>query len=230
MSILHYDNEIIATETQINATQISTIYHCNRKNVSCGCGFSDVEITQPHIIIGEDAIEASWSMFVSLRIMNSTKHICGGTLISNLHVLTAAHCVKSFLSTNPSDLTIVAGITKQSDPEGSIRKVHRIYIHPNYTVQNNRSINDIAILELDYRLIIGLNTVLSKKCVSHKNSLILNEAQLIVIGWGTTEHEQPSILQQRQVFGIDKDYPMCSYLINDVQKQFCAGIYETRKG
>ncbi|CAF1178577.1 unnamed protein product [Rotaria sordida] len=235
MSVLDYDNETLATVTQINATKVSIVYHCNKNNVSCGCGYTDVEITQPRIMNGENAVEGSWSMFVSLRILNSSKHICGGTLLSNLFVLSAAHCVKSFLLADPSDLTIVAGVTKQSDPERHIRKIRRIYIHPNYTDQANGFINDIAILELDYRFLVDLNPVLSKTCVPPINSSILNNqypsngTQLVVIGWGTTEHEQPDILQQTEVFTIDKDYPICSNLINDVRKQFCAGIYQERK-
>jgi trypsin len=238
-SILDYDNQAMATVTQINATKVPTVYHCNKNNVSCGCGYTDVEITQSRIMNGENAIEASWSMFVSLRTLNSSQHICGGTLLSNLYVLTAAHCVQSFSLVNPSDLTIVAGITNQLDPDRHIRHVHLIYIHPNFTNQSNTFVNDIAILELGYRLLIDSNPVLTRTCVPSINSSILNNqyplngTQLVVIGWGTTEHEQyvePDILQQTEVVAIDNNYPICSNLINDVRKQFCAGIYQERKG
>ena len=229
MSILDYDNQTISTITQINATQAPIIYHCNKKNVSCGCGYADVEITQSRIMNGEDVVEASWPMFVSLRILNSSKHICSGTLLSNLYVLTAAHCIKSFSLLESLDLTIVAGITKLSDPDQYIRNIRRIYIHPNFTDQANRFVNDIAILELDSQLLIDLHPMLSKTCVPHLNSSILNNryssngTRLIVIGWETIE---PDILQQVEVFPIDTDYPTCSNLINDTQKQFCAGVYQ----
>jgi secreted trypsin-like serine protease len=229
MSILDYDHQTISTITQINATQVPIIYHCNKKNVSCGCGYTDVEITQSRIMNGEDVVEASWSMFVSLRILNSSKHICSGTLLSDLYVLTAAHCIKSFSLLEPLDLTIVAGITKHSDPDRYIRNIRQIYTHPNFTDQANRFVNDIAILELDSRLLIDLNPILSKTCVPHLNSSILNNrypsngTRLVVIGWGTIE---PDILQQTEVYAIDTDYPTCSNLINDTQKQFCAGAYQ----
>ena len=233
MSILNYDNETIATVTQIGPEKVQITYQCNRKNTSCGCGYTDVEITQPRILNGEDAVEASWSMFVSIRIINSTKHICGGTLLSNYHVLTAAHCLQSFSSVDPSDLTIAAGATKLSDPERYIRNIRRIYIHPDFSDQANGFVNDIAILELDYPLSVGLNLVLSKTCVADISSPILNDSQLVVIGWGTTEHEQhvePDVLQQTAVSVIDIAYPICSNLLNDARKQFCAGVYQDRQG
>jgi len=238
-NVINYNNETIAPITEINATEIPIVYQCNRKNVSCGCGYSDVEINPSRIMTGEDAVEASWTMFVSLRISNNNKHICGGTLLSNLYVLTAAHCVKSFSSIDFSNLTIVAGITNRSDSVGYTRNIRRIYIHPNFTDQANRFINDIAILELDYRLLIDSNPILSKTCVPYINSSILNnqysinDTRLVTIGWETSEDEQSvesEILQQTEVFTIHNIHPDCSNLIKDLDKQFCAGTYQDRKG
>jgi secreted trypsin-like serine protease len=234
-SILDYDNEKISSETKINSTDTSIIYHCNKKNVTCGCGFSDVEITPSRIMTGENAAEASWTMFVSLRISNGTKHICGGTLLSNSFVLTAAHCVNSFSFVEPLDLTVVAGITNQTDSARYVRTIRRIYMHPNFTDQNNRFVNNIALLELDYRLLINSNSELSKTCVHRRNSSMLNNeylingTQLIVIGWGINNVEL-EILQQREAYAIDHDHPICSNLINDVDKQFCTGIYQNQTG
>ena len=174
MSIVGYDNETIPTLTKINATKVPIVYHCNKQNVSCGCGYTNVEIIQSRIMNGENAVEASWSMFISLRVLNGSKHICGGTLLSNLHILTAAHCVQSFLLVDPSDLTIIAGITNRLDSVRYTRNIRRISIHPNFTDQNNTFLNDIAILELDHRLLIDSNPVLSRTCVPHINSSIVS--------------------------------------------------------
>ncbi|CAF2792753.1 unnamed protein product [Rotaria sp. Silwood2] len=214
-------------------------YNCDKNNVTCGCGYRPVQLPTSRIIGSENAVEASWTMIVSLRILNGNKHLCGGTLLSNSYILTAAHCVQSFSLIDPFDLTIVAGITNRSDSSRFISYVRRIYMHPNFTHQGNRFINDIAILELYDPLLIDSNLLLSRTCVPHTSSSILNNqypingTRLVIIGWGTIEHEpyvEPDILQQLEIFAIDNNNSMCSNLINDVQSQFCAGVFRERKG
>ncbi|CAF4692843.1 unnamed protein product [Rotaria sp. Silwood1] len=238
-SILNYDNVTMATITQLNATKVPIIYDCSKKKVNCGCGYTNVELIQSRIIGGGNAVEASWTMFVSLRILNSNKHLCGGTLLSESYILTAAHCVQSFSLIDPFDLTIVAGITNRSDASRYIGHVRRIYIHPNFTNQGNRFINDIAILELYDPFLIDSNLLLSRTCVPHISSSILNNqypingTRLVIIGWGTIEYEpyvEPDILQQLEIFANDNNHSMCSNLLNNVQSQFCAGVYQERKG
>ncbi|CAF3541616.1 unnamed protein product [Rotaria sordida] len=235
-SIIISHNESLYTVTTRNSP---VTYNCDRNNVTCGCGYANVEIIQSRIIGGTNAVEASWTMFVSLRILNGNKHLCGGTLLSNSYILTAAHCVQSFSLIDPFDLTIVAGITNRSDSSQYISYIRRIYIHPNFTHQSNRFINDIAILELYDPLLIDSNPLLSRTCVPHISSSILNNqypingTRLVIIGWGTIEHEQyiePDILQQLEIFVIDNNHPMCSNLINNIESQFCAGVYQERKG
>ncbi len=129
-------------------------------------------------------------MIVSLRFYGSEEHSCAGTLLSSSFVLTAAHCVDHFVSTNSINITIVAGITSRSDPNGYQRDVDEIYVHPNYTGWPH-FLNNIALLQVDRRLYFKNNPMWTKTCVHHSNSSIsINEhypkngTQLIVIGWG----------------------------------------------
>ncbi|UJR24059.1 hypothetical protein I4U23_027027 [Adineta vaga] len=166
-----------------------------------------------------NAIEGSWPTLVSLRIMNNSKHICSGTLLSNSYILIVAHCVQTFSKINPGDLTTVAGITNQSDlTAGHILYIRRIYFYSNYT---NRFQNDIAILEVDYPLLIDFIPLLSRTCIPQNHSI----HQLMRIGWKTVKNEQyieSELLQQTKVFLIDKHHPNCSNFIYDFDKQFCA--------
>ncbi|GFT85659.1 hypothetical protein NPIL_438961, partial [Nephila pilipes] len=67
----------------------------------CGIKHSDSEYRldaraiEPYVVGGHDAKEHSWPWMVSIHISrNGTprRFICGGSLISYRHVLTAAHC------------------------------------------------------------------------------------------------------------------------------------------
>ncbi|KAG7220686.1 hypothetical protein INR49_017947 [Caranx melampygus] len=94
------------------------------------------------IIGGQAAPEGSWPWQVSLQ---GSRHFCGGTLINNQWVLTAAHCVSSSATENP---TVFLGRQSQegSNPNEVSRPVSQTIVHPDYNPTT--SDNDIALLRL----------------------------------------------------------------------------------
>ncbi|CAF3834470.1 unnamed protein product [Rotaria sordida] len=225
------------TSTAINTTKSSDFFPCNR-SVSCGCGYNDVLLTSLRIVGSEDAIDHSWSMLVSLRFGTSKVHGCDGTILSASYILTAAHCVWRYVEW-PSMVSVAAGMTNRSDQIVYERNVSRIYLHPNYTHFFNDFRNDIALLYIDRPFIFHHNEMLAKTCVHHIDpSLSIsqypkNGTRLVMIGWSTmTPESSESVdhLQQVQVYAIDNHDPACSDSINDVNMQFCAGLYEEEKG
>ena len=57
------------------------------------------------VVNGQNANPHSWPWQISLRV--GGRHICGGSLIRDDWIVTAAHCV--YRNPNPSGYTVVAG-------------------------------------------------------------------------------------------------------------------------
>ena len=231
--------EAVTTEENIiTPVKPSFVYECNR-SISCGCGYSDVIFGLTRIAGGENVVDHSWSMIASLRFHGNEEHFCSGTLLSNSYVLTAANCVAHFSSAHPVNITIVAGITNQSDSDGYQRNVVQIYIHPNYTDWPYFR-NNIALLHIDRPLYFQHNPVIAKTCVQRINSSMpINErypkngTRLVVIGWGAMRPGSfllSDYLKQIQVNAMDNEDEICKNAITDTELQFCAGLYSGEKG
>ncbi len=213
-------------------------YPCNRTS-TCGCGVVPVVLTPSRIVGGENALGYSWPMIVSLRLFDEDSHWCGGSILSDSYILTAAHCLYEYVSNPPVDLTIAVGMTNLSDPKQIRRTVDHIYIHPNYTGEEDSFRHDIAVLHLNQSLTTESNPFLTKTCIHRvnpptlNNQYIRNGTRLTVIGWGTRQpdvSDGPTILQQVEVYAIDFNDSICRGAMKDTEIQFCAGLAEGGKG
>ncbi|KID81312.1 extracellular trypsin protease [Metarhizium guizhouense ARSEF 977] len=100
------------------------------------------------IIGGEEANDSDFPFIVSIgsSAEGLSNHICGGTLLDNTTVLTAAHCLKG--------ANYVRAGTKDLSKSAVVGKVEFVKAHPDYKPGSSRrgggpfAINDIAILKL----------------------------------------------------------------------------------
>ena len=111
------------------------------------------------LIKGQISRQGEFPFLVSLRVNNS--HICGGSLISSDTVLTAAHCLKSFLPGGKyqiltSQFRVFVGTSSLLPKEGKPYKIQSFHLHESFVRQTFR--NDIAVIKVNTycNLIINL--------------------------------------------------------------------------
>ena len=141
-----------------------TTYICS-PTASCGCSANSAVLTK--IVGGEAASSNTWGWMASLRYSSTESHFCGGTIISDSHILTAAHCAIAVSS--PSDVDVFVGSIYLS-VTAQTRHVSAIYIHPDYS--STTYVNDLAILKLSSSIDLsqaGVNIV----CLPNVSSIIL---------------------------------------------------------
>ncbi|CAF1238623.1 unnamed protein product [Adineta ricciae] len=149
---------------------------CSAK-ATCGCPSVQPTISS-RIVNGNTAASNSWPWMVALNMTNG--RLCGGTLITYQHILTAAHCVYDVTS---DSILAYAGIQKLSEKSsGEIRSISTITIHPNYS--NVTKVNDLAILKLSSPLSAGTKVGLC--CLPSNNAAPTIGDTPVYIGWGRT--------------------------------------------
>ncbi|XP_023313933.1 chymotrypsin-C-like [Trichogramma pretiosum] len=111
---------------------------------------------RPRIVEGELAGFGEFPYIVTLQRLTEgcTYHICGGSILDEYHIITAAHCVTNNVTNKLKNeqITLGAGITDLTDKKvGVYRDVEEVFIPLSYT-SNKKSHDDIAILRLRHPL------------------------------------------------------------------------------
>jgi len=119
-------------------------------------------------------------VIVSLQTEDE-RHFCGGTLISNDVVITAAHCIADG---DPD--RIVAGAHKHGSPSSNVQisRPAKVIAHPRYNPQRSY-INDIAVIKLATP--IKFNANVQPACLPSEGETIADKVEGIVAGWGYTK-------------------------------------------
>uniref|UniRef100_A0A8C0JCS9 Peptidase S1 domain-containing protein n=1 Tax=Chelonoidis abingdonii TaxID=106734 RepID=A0A8C0JCS9_CHEAB len=162
----------------------------------------------PRIVGGNDAENGSWPWQVSIR--EGSNHICGGSLIAESWVVSAAHCFDG----DKSAYHVNLGEYQLLNPSESLVSfpIKEIYRHPSYT--DMRSSGDIALVELETP--VSFNEVIRPICLPASSVEFPAGMECWVTGWGNTQYggslTAPKTLQEVQVPLIDRD--TCNSLFN----------------
>ena len=183
---------------------------------SCDCeaeklSFPDCGVisTDRTIINGTNS-SYPWMVFLYLLTNNGTGYsFCGGSLISDLQVATAAHCVAG-KTTDEVGVVLGTENAQEEHRQLNFRYIYKIEIYPMYETidqiidktmdQTFRYSSDVAILTLEKRLDLSpkINPICLPSNAEAKETHVGKEA--IVAGWGRTDNAgNTSEEQQMQV-------------------------------
>ncbi|XP_046651923.1 proclotting enzyme-like [Daphnia pulicaria] len=163
-----------------------------------GCGIR--ANTQTRIVGGEISYPGKWPWMAAFYRSNANQY-CAGALISDRHVLTAAHCVSGV---HPSKLQIrlgefdLAGRLPATNPDSNnnsaralleenstvnnIFNVEKITVHQQYEPRSH--LHDIAIVRLNRP--VEFSPVIQRICLPPPSLPSLEDRTAFVAGWGTT--------------------------------------------
>ncbi|XP_055609360.1 CLIP domain-containing serine protease B4-like [Uranotaenia lowii] len=183
--------------------------------------------------------EFPWTALLHYRKpQNRYGHHCGGTLINNRYVLTAAHCIKAVPATwkvigvrlGEYNLTNDAQDCYKdvcSDPPVDFG-VDKIIIHEQYDPKSAAQWNDIALIRLDRN--VETSDFISPICLPLEDRIkSLNQVgtKQWAAGWGRTENNEPSDVKLKVQLEVS-DWDRCSNLYKRARAvlrktQLCAG-------
>ncbi|XP_057657586.1 proclotting enzyme [Diorhabda carinulata] len=159
---------------------------------SCGAknGYQD----QKRIVGGHNTEVNEWPWIAAL--FNGGRQFCGGSLIDNSHILSAAHCVAHMSSWDVARLTVRLGdhnIKSNSETRHIEKRVKRVVRHRGFDART--LYNDIAILTLDSP--VEFTQQIRSVCLP-TSTIDPTGKTGTVIGWGSLRESgpQPAVLQE----------------------------------
>jgi len=163
---------------------VNGLFLCNLVQVAFGDADSSLD---PRIIGGQIATSVPWYV----PLLRNDLPFCGGSIISEKWVLTAAHCV---IEKDKSDFYVTAGVVDYFDRSNAQqRNIYAIHMHEDF--DNTLLWNDIALLELDSPFCF--NDYVARIDVATKDDPFEDGQSYSAAGWGRNDDGQiPYQLQE----------------------------------
>ncbi|XP_012136192.2 trypsin-7 [Megachile rotundata] len=163
------------TTAPIESPEAIAEKECNRYNRPSG---------MYKVIHGEPAEKNQYPHMAAIYVNNAFR--CGGSLISEKYVLTAAHCFKK--KETIDQIHVILGVLNLTTVENDINARHQIIHkteHPGYNKSNTPAGYDIALLELKTN--VTFNASVFPACLAYSAAFENYSIDAEVSGWGVTE-------------------------------------------
>ncbi|XP_036265801.2 serine protease 27 isoform X4 [Pipistrellus kuhlii] len=185
---------------------------------------------------GQDALEGEWPWQVSIQRNGS--HFCGGSLITDRWVLTAAHCFSNTSQTSFYRVLLGARQLVKPGPHTIYSRVKRVESNPLY--QGMASSADVALVELETP--VTFTNYILPVCMPDTSVIFESGMECWATGWGSPSEQDrlpnPRILQKLAMPIIDT--PKCNLLYSKdaefglqvktiKEDMLCAGFAEGKK-
>ncbi|XP_040197494.1 acrosin-like [Rana temporaria] len=204
----------------------ASLFEGARSHHSESCGARRVKTYDSRIVGGTTSRQGSWPWLVSIQTpgFNGYGHFCGGTLIQDRWVLTAAHCFSDLSFVAKWRILIGGHQLSQLGKDVQIRYVKSYILHKRYNGQFK--INDIALIQLSSP--VQYTDYVQPACLPSRTMDISSMTTCYIIGWGKMSEKADKtadILQEAKVSLID--YETCNspgwYKDRIHRQNLCAG-------
>ncbi|XP_062537945.1 uncharacterized protein LOC134206267 [Armigeres subalbatus] len=214
---------IFAVYQLLQVDPFALAYHCGTRKH----GFVQL------VSHGWKAEEGEWPWHVAIfhkQPREKLRYQCGGSLLNEKHLLTAAHCVVNRKNRRPMPVAIFElhlgqqSLSVVGDPV-QIRDVSKVHVHPEYSALRN----DVALLVM--RLAVVFTDYVIPICIDQRVAQDLSNLEGQrgwITGWGTTETGNVSEVLNTASLSVvsyrkctENDPVLFGNLVNE--NVFCAG-------
>ncbi|EGW02909.1 Transmembrane protease, serine 3 [Cricetulus griseus] len=183
-----FQGDFVSINHLLPDDKVTTLHHSVYMRCHCGARHQDVIDEQAcglrpgysfRIVGGNMSSLAQWPWQVSLQFQGY--HLCGGSVITPLWIVTAAHCVYDLY--HPKSWTVQVGLVSLMDSPVPSHLVEKIIYHSKY--KPKRLGNDIALMKLAEPL--SFDGTIQPVCLPNSEENFPDGKLCWTSGWGATE-------------------------------------------